>query len=190
MSIRPCCAPKRLNWPRRRISSAWSKVGALESGMAAIPVFLLWSFTSWLVVLVGAQIAVAHELDGILIHGTSSWRLDAYQEQVAGVQIMVEATRRALSLRDGGATVNELARRFRLLPESVRDIGRRLLAAGLLRRSNAGDFRLACDPDRTSLRDVAGAIIGRPVDDRAVSLARSGRSLRELVEGDAFLGAN
>ena len=63
--------------------------------MAAIPVFLLWSFTSWLVVLIGAQIAVAHELDGVLIHGARAWRLDPYEEQVAGVQIMVEATRGA-----------------------------------------------------------------------------------------------
>ena len=177
-------------WAFARLQIGASAVGALESGMAAIPVFLLWSFTSWLVVLIGAQIAVAHELDGVLIHGARAWRLDAYQEQVAGAQIMVEATRRALSLRDGGATVNELARKFRLLPESVRDVGRRLLAAGLLRRSKAGEFRLACDPDRTSLRDVSGAIIGRSVDDRAVSLARSDRSLRELVDGDATLTAN
>jgi len=177
-------------WAFARLQIGASSVGALESGMAAIPVFLLWSFTSWLVVLIGAQIAVAHELDGVLIHGARAWRLDAYQEQLAGVQIMVEATRRALSLQDGGATVNELARRFRLLPESVRDVGRRLLAAGLLRRSKAGDFRLACDPDRTSIRDVVAVIIGRPADDRSVSLARSGRSLRELVESDATLSAS
>ena len=174
-------------WAFTRLQIGASNVGALESGMAAIPVFLAWSFTSWLVVLIGAQVAVAHEVDSVLIHGARAWRLDAYQEQVAGVEIMVEATRRALSLRDGGLTANEVARRLRLLPESVRDVARRLLAAGLLRRIGAGDYRLACDPDRTSLRDVAGAIIGRPADDRSVSLARSDRSLREVVESDANL---
>jgi membrane protein len=176
-------------WAFARLQIGASNVGALESGMAVIPVFLLWSFTSWLVVLIGAQIAVAHELDSVLIHGARAWRLDAYQEQVAGVQMMVEATRRALSLRDGGLTANDMARKLRLLPESVRDVARRLLAAGMLRRTDAGDFRLACDPDRTSLRDVAGAIIGRPADDRAVSLARAGRSLREVVESDAALSS-
>jgi uncharacterized BrkB/YihY/UPF0761 family membrane protein len=37
--------------------------------MAALPVFLLWSFFSWLVILLGAQIAVSHERDAILVHG-------------------------------------------------------------------------------------------------------------------------
>jgi hypothetical protein len=177
-------------WAFTRLQIGASNVGALESGMAAIPVFLAWSFTSWLVVLVGAEVAVAHEVDCVLIHGARTWRLDAYQEQGAGVQIMVEATRRALSLRDGGLTANEVARKLRLLPESVRHLARRLLAAGLLRRTGAGDYRLACDPDRTTLRDVAGAIIGRPAGARAISLAGSERSLRELVEGDTTLSSN
>jgi membrane protein len=48
-----------------------ARAGALASGMAAVPVFLLWSFFSWLVILLGAQIAVAHERDQILVHGGS-----------------------------------------------------------------------------------------------------------------------
>ena len=46
-----------------------ARAGALASGMAALPVFLLWAFFSWLVILLGAQIAVAHERDEILVHG-------------------------------------------------------------------------------------------------------------------------
>jgi membrane protein len=46
-----------------------SRAGALASGMAALPVFLLWSFFSWIMILLGAQIAVAHERDEILVHG-------------------------------------------------------------------------------------------------------------------------
>ena len=59
-------------WAFTRLQIGASHAGALESGMAAIPVFLLWAFSSWLVILIGAQVAVAHELDGILIHGTSA----------------------------------------------------------------------------------------------------------------------
>jgi membrane protein len=171
-------------WAFARLQIGVSNVGALESGMAAIPVFLLWSFTSWLVVLIGAEIAVAHQLDSVLIHGACAWRLEPYQQQVAAVQLMVEATRRALSLGDASLTTNEMARKLRLLPESVRDVARRLLAARLLRRTDAGHYRLACDPDRTTLGDVRRAIIGPPADDRPVSLARSDRSLREVVESD------
>jgi membrane protein len=46
-----------------------ARTDALASGMAALPVFLLWSFFSWFVVLLGAQIAVAHQRDELLIHG-------------------------------------------------------------------------------------------------------------------------
>ncbi len=48
-----------------------ARAGALASGMAALPVFLLWSFFSWFVILLGAQIAVAHQRDEMLIHGAS-----------------------------------------------------------------------------------------------------------------------
>jgi len=149
-------------WVFTRLQIGVSHVGALESGMAVVPVFLLWSFSSWLVILIGAQVAVAHELDRVLIHGTRALQLDPYDEEVAGVQIMVEATRRARRPDDPGATADELARGLRLLPEAVRDLAARLLSAGLLCRTDSGRVRLACDPDRTRLRDVVDAIIGRP----------------------------
>jgi membrane protein len=176
-------------WVFARLQIGVSRAGALESGMAAVPVFLLWSFSSWLVILIGAEVAVAHELDGILIHGARAWRLGPYDEQVAGVQIMVETTQAELMARagragvhDGTTATNDLARRLRLLPECVREIAGRLVAAGLLRRADGDDYRLACDPDRTGLRDVVGAVIGRPDDDeRARTDRRIGPTLRELV---------
>jgi membrane protein len=174
-------------WVFARLQIGASRAGPLESGMAAVPVFLLWSFSSWLVILIGAQVAVAHELDGVLIHGARRLQLEPYDEQVAGVQIMVESARRALSLDDGPVMVDQLARRLRLLPQSVREIARRLVVAGLLREIETVGYRLACDPDRTSMRDVVGAVIGRPVGDPAVATARRGATLRELVENPSGL---
>ena len=177
-------------WAFTRLQIGVSRAGALQSGMAAIPVFLLWAHASWLVILLGAQIAIAHELDGILIHGTSALSLDPYGEQVAGLQIMVETARRALSSPDdtpvddghgGTATANELARELRLLPDNVREVAGRLQAAGLLRQAESGVYRLACDPDETGLRDVVGAIIGGPADKPSVAPRRPGPSLHELV---------
>jgi membrane protein len=176
-------------WAFARLQIGVSRAGALQSGMAAVPVFLLWAFSSWLVVLIGAEAAVAHELDGILVHGVRAWRLDPYDEQMAGVQIMVAATEGALAkapaeagLPDGATTANELARQLRLLPESVREVAGRLLAAGLLRRVDGDAYLLACDPDRAGLRDVVGAVIGGPESDRRARRGRrAGPTLRELV---------
>src|SRR4051812_8066979 len=179
-------------WAFTRLQIGVSRAGALQSGMAAIPVFLLWAHSSWLVILLGAQIAIAHELDEILIHGTSALSLDPYGEQIAGLRIMVETTRRALSSQpdevpaeeggEGTATANELARELRLLPDNVREVAGRLQAAGLLHQAESGVYRLACDPDETGLRDVVGAIIGGPAEKRSVAPRRPGPSLHELVE--------
>jgi hypothetical protein len=48
---------------------------------------------------------------------------------------------------------------------------------------------LACDPDRTALRDVVGAIIGGPTEDPAVVARRPGPSLHQLVERRAAMRA-
>ena len=150
-------------WVFARLQIGASRAGALQSGMAAIPVFLLWAFSSWLVILIGAQVAVAHELDGILIHGARAWQLEPYDEQVAGVQIMVGggAARAARGRprrgdQRAGAPV-EIATRER----AAKWLGG-WQRGGLLAESTGGDYRLACDPDRTSVRDVVGAVIGRP----------------------------
>jgi len=181
-------------WAFTRLQIGVARAGALQSGMAAIPVFLLWAYSSWLVILIGAQVAVAHELDDILVHGTSALSLDPYGEQVAGLQIMVETTRRALSAPTGGAarepvggaaTTNELARELRLLPEDVRAVAARLQAAGLLRQPDTGVYRLACDPDHTGMRDVVGAIIGGPTDRPPTVPRRPGPSLHELADRTA-----
>ena len=171
-------------WAFARLQIGVSRAGALESGMAAVPVFLLWAFSSWLVVLIGAQVAVAHELDGIVIHGARVAPLDPYDEQMAGVQIMVEIARGARGAGEASATTGELARRLRLLPESVRVVASRLQRAGLLARTDDG-YRLTCDPDRTTLRDVVGALLGRADENGDGRPRRTGATLSELVEKNA-----
>ena len=151
--------------------------------MAAVPVFLLWAFSSWLVVLIGAQVAVAHELDGVVIHGARVAPLAPYDEEVAGVKIMAELAGRARKPGDGLITASELARRLRLLPESVRNVAGRLQRFGLVRRIDGG-YRLACDPDRTRVSDVLDAILGRPAD-RRDKPRRKGATLTELVDKNA-----
>ena len=95
-----------------RLQIGVSRAGALESGMAAIPVFLLWSFSSSVVILIGAQVAVAHELDRVLLHGARALTIDPYNKQLAGMQIVRGEPRHALSLRRAGVTTNKLAQQL------------------------------------------------------------------------------
>ena len=131
-------------WAFTRLQIGVSRAGALESGMAADAGFLLWSFSSWLVILIGAQIAVAHELDGVLIHGARTLQLDPYGEQMA-------AAWRSWSRPRGALSSDDAARRRRrrrhgqrarppaaLAPGTSASVAGRLRAAGILRQADAG----------------------------------------------------
>jgi hypothetical protein len=52
----------------------------------------------------------------------------------------------------------------------------------LLRQKDADRHCLACDPDRTHLRDVVSATIGHAGHDRTGDAMRTGPTLRELAE--------
>jgi membrane protein len=147
-------------WIFARFQIGMSRGNSVQFGATAGPVFLLWSFSSWFVVLLGAEIAVAHSLDRILIHGAWCFELDALAEQETGLEIMVRAAR-------GTVGVDELARELRLGPQPSRRIGQRLVERGLLADAGLDQFALGCDPDRTGIPEIADAVARAPSLDRA-----------------------
>ena len=159
-----------------------SQSSALSSGLLALPVFLLWVFSSWYVFLVGAEIAVAHHVDQVLVHGASTFRLDGAGERQAGVSIMVRLTEVAAGGAGAAETEDELARRMRLPPHIVRELCFRLVDRGLLSAGREG-FALHCDPTRTTSSRVAEAIDRDPaLDDRKWRAPTDDLSLQELAE--------
>jgi membrane protein len=134
-----------------------SHASAISSGFFAFPVFLLWVFSSWCAVLVGAEIAVAHRVDRVLVHGVSTFRLDSVGERRAGVAIMLQLTRMGALGERGAVTEDDLARELRLTPAVVRDLCFRLVQRGLLAEDVRG-FSLVGDPDRLTFDAVADAI--------------------------------
>jgi len=175
-----------VTWALTRFQIGVTKASVLASGVAALPVFLLWAFIGWFIVLVGAEIAVGHDLDRTLSHGAHIWELQPLAEEAAGAGLMIEIAR-----RPEPPTTQELARQLRLLPATVRALVARLTKAGLLRRTDAGGLALACDPDQTKLGDVIDAVAGHiELDDSQRALAavlgqrrlpHAGPSLRELA---------
>jgi membrane protein len=140
-----------------------SRTNALGSGLLALPVFLLWLFSSWTTFLIGAEIAVAHHVDRVLVHGASTFRLDPAGQRRAAVALMVRLTELAAG---GEVVVSEdvLARWLRLPPNLVRELGFRLVDRGLLSGELDG-FALRCDPTWTTASDVADAIDREPALD-------------------------
>ena len=110
--------------------------------------------------LLGAEIAVGHSVDRVLIHGAWCFRLDAVAEQETGVEIMVRATR-------ANVGVDDLARELRVAPQPIRAIGARLVERGLLTNAGLDQFALAGNPERISVAEVMDAVTRDPTLDPA-----------------------
>jgi membrane protein len=144
-------------WVFASLQIGVSHASAVGSGFFAFPVFLLWAFSSWYAVLVGAEIAVGHGIDRVLVHGAATFRLDCAGERRAGVAIMLSLTRAAEAAPDAHVTEDELARDLRLPPAIIRDLCFRMVRRGLLDEDVRG-FSLRADPDSVTTEAVADAI--------------------------------
>jgi membrane protein len=153
-------------WVFASLQIGVSNASALGSGFVAFPVFLLWAFSSWYVVLVGAEIAVGHDIDRVLVHGAATFRLDCAGERRAGVAIMLELTRAAEANPGARVSEDELACNLRLPPAIIRDLCFRMVRRGLLAEDVDG-FSLHADPDSITTDAVTDAIDRDPALEQA-----------------------
>jgi membrane protein len=138
-----------------------TRYGAVQSAFAAFPVFLLWLFSSWLVILAGGEVAVAHAMDRLMARGVVAWRLDFNGEQALSLLLAIRAARAAA---EGGPPleVGEIVADVRLPPKAVRRVAARLVERQVLVQAGRAGYVLACDPGEVRLRDVVGAVSRDP----------------------------
>jgi membrane protein len=116
---------------------------------AAFPIFLVWIYVSWLVILVGAVIAAA----------LSHWRGGAWLQRrypgwsfVAALRVLGEL----VAAQHSGHTVTlaALRRRVQLGLEDLEEILDQLRAANIVRRAEHGSWLLSRSPDEIRAADV------------------------------------
>jgi len=156
-----------------------SQASTLSSGFLAFPVFLMWSFTSWCTVLIGAEIAVAHHVDDVLVHGARAFSLDLAGEREASLIVLIRLAIRARTASGSALSDDQLARSLRLPPQLVRNLCVRLVDRGLLVEKGQA-FELAFDPEQATVGTLVDAIERDPALSAAHRDAPRARGSRAL----------
>lgn len=132
--------------------------GLVYGAFAALPLFLLWLYMSWLLLLVGAEFVYA------LSHWQSS-RAVVLPDALAALAVLERAHRAhqvGTLLGDNDILApRALAGRYRLHPEHWESLRRRLLESGLLRSTPQGEYVLGKDAEQVPLWRIA-SLFGWP----------------------------
>lgn len=143
-----------------RLQMGVARYSALYSVLGAIPIFLVWTYVSWLVVLVGARLAAAHQGDG---WGRQSGRAppaDPALEEALALALAADVARSFVAgVRPPSAAA--LAGRLGVSQPVVDGLLDALVRGGLLARVISGadaGFVPGRDPAATRAEDVRDAL--------------------------------
>jgi membrane protein len=138
-----------------------SNYGAIYSGLAAFPIFLVWVNISWITVLIGAELAFAHQNEPAYRQIARSREHDqSFRERLA-LRALVRLAK-AFRLGDTKLDAPELAEEMGVPERSLEDVLRALRDEGVLATDAASPRRylFARDPDHMRVKDVIDALKG------------------------------
>jgi len=113
---------------------------ALYSGFAALPVFLVWVYVSWMTVLVGAEIAASHQNEQRVRQRLRASQANEALREALGLALAVRIARAFLQRKPRPSTV-DLASELEAPLPLVDEAADRLAEGGVLVRASAGGTR-------------------------------------------------
>jgi membrane protein len=147
---------------------------AIYGGFAALPLLLIWLHISWLIVLLGAEIAFAVDNAGRYARERMAADASHHLRRLLAIRVAVLCAQR-FRRQDRPPTASELADALDAPVRLVHQVLNTLTGAGLLAAVRSADddesraFVLARDPQTTRLKDVIDACDHEGDDRSAIS---------------------
>jgi len=140
-----------------------SQYNALYAGFAAIPLFLVWVWLSWIAVLLAAEISYADQHSDVYMRQARGGPLEPGQRRVLALALAVQVAEQFLA-GDPPVELETWLERFVLPEKELVDVFCTLEGQGILARLDRDDghaWVLARDPSHLRATDVLTAIDGK-----------------------------
>ncbi len=178
-----------------------AKYNALYSGLAAVPLFLFWVYLSWVTVLMGAELACAHQSEPAYRQLARARAYDHSLKEVVAVRAM---SRVGVAFLQGGRPLRpmQLAEELAVPERTLTEVFQRLVDAHVLVFAE-DEFQEdaavvpAQDLDHITLQNIFDALVGKtepaelgsqnPVDTAVDKIRRRFEDQRKEVKGNITL---
>jgi len=170
----------------RELQLGMANYNAIYAGLAAIPIFLVWVNVSWVTVLVGAELAFAHQNEPAFLHIAKARDEDQSFRERVGLRAL---TRMVRAWKDGEPLPEalDLAKEMGVPERSLEDALRTLRDEGLLETLEGPDakgrrYAFARDPGCIHVKDVIDALKGRRASAHLAPVDEADAGLDELLD--------
>jgi membrane protein len=174
------------NWTFARFVAGAGRAGVREilfAGFAALPLFLLWVYISWTIVLLGSELGYVVQNVGVMEWRELEKRYGATLRRHMAVRTVLCIVRHSTS--DAPVpTLRELSREVGAPESIIRDIMEPLVKADILVRSTDGQERYlpARNPDTVTLAELLHELQGeRLLPQKILSKDSFGRNVEDLL---------
>lgn len=158
------------------------RYSTIYGSLAVIPIFLIWLYITWIIVLLGLEISFTHQHFAALVRSSSTGDRDDCDRVPTGLQIYTMIARRFHQGKDP-PTADELSRRFLVATGSVDSHIDRLVKSRLVRRVAIGSGIEGVVPSRSlaevRVADVVAAFI--PMGDEEMRRRPIELAVEEIV---------
>jgi len=146
-------------WANFMFSSRFIRYKALYGAFAALPIFLVWIYFVWLIVLLGAEVAYAHQNLAEYSQLERMPRVSQAERERMAIRILAWICRR-FHVGEPALHPTEISRRFDVPGPVVTELCRAMAACGILTEVHDGEERYQPNRDMSliTVKDVVDCL--------------------------------